>query len=531
MHNLFSQRRLTGFVVLTFTLVVLLTSGVNSAQGDRVLVIGHAEFTDSLDPARAFSTTGFIVHKAVYETLVTFPPATTETIAPLLAESWDVADDGTVYTFTLREDAVFANGDPVTASDVVFSFNRLQNIQGNAAFLANTIASVEAPDNRTVIVNLTQPDPTILARLVNTAFAVTNAAQIIEQGGTDAEDATDTDSAEEWLNNNSAGSGPYVLISWEAQNETVLVRNENYWGEPAYFDRVIIANIPEAATQKTAIQGGDVDIVTDLTPDQIPDLIDREGVEVFQGPTSNLHFLTMNTDPEVGGPLANPLVQRAVRYALDYDAYTQIWGGVNSPSIIPVGFLGVLGPEHAFSRDLDRARELLAEAGYPDGFETTLSYPSWTFAGVQWDTNAQKIQADLAEIGIIVNLNPGDVGVQFEAYRNGTQAFGYWFWHPDYIDPGNHLVFLPSRTLGLRMNWTDENADQEILDLRDRAEVELDPEARVEIFQAIQIYMQESGPWAPFLQNGVQVAYRTGIQGEVYHPQWIIDITQISREE
>jgi peptide/nickel transport system substrate-binding protein len=523
------RSRLSVLALLLALLVTVTSIGSLAAQDEQVLVVAHAEFTDSLDPARAFSTTAFIVHKATYQTLVTFPAGSTSEVVPLLAESWETNEDGTVYTFTLREGVTFSNGDPLTAADVVFSFNRIQSLAGNPSFLANTIASVEAPDDRTVVLTLTQPDPTILARLVNTTFSITNADEVQAQGGTDAEDAAETDSAEAWLNQHSAGSGPYLLESWEPQTRTVLVRNPAYWGEVPFFDRVVINNIPESASQAVAVESGEADVATDLTPDQVSGLQANADVVVYQGPTSNLHFLTFNTDPEIGGPLADPQVQLAIRYALDYDGYTTIWGGVTPASILPVGFFAAYGSDRAFVRDLDQARALLEEAGYADGFETTLTYPAWTYAGVNWDTNAQKLQADLAEVGIAVTLNPQDVGVAFESYRGGTQAFGYWFWHPDYIDPGNHMVFLPDRTLGLRVNWTAENADPAIIALRDQAEVETDPDSRIALFAEIQDYLQQSGPWAPFLQNGIQVAHRADIAGEVYHPQWILDVTQLSR--
>lgn len=522
-------------VIITLVVAIVLPVSLPQqravAQDERVLVVGHAEFTDSLDPARAFSTTAFIVHRATYDSLVTYPDDSTAEIQPNLAETWDVSDDGSVYTFTLRDDVVFANGDALTAEDVVFSFKRLQNIAGNPAFLADTIASVEAVDDLTVVVNLTQPDPTFLARLVNTTFSITNAEVVREQGGTDAEDASETDAAEDWLNSNSAGTGPYLLEEWVRQEETVLVRNPNYWGEAPYFDRVIITNIPEAATQSLAVDAGDVDLVTDLTPDQLPNLRNSDAVEVWQGTSTNLHYLIFNQDPEVGGPMSDPTVQLAVRYALDYDGYIQLWGGSKPGSVIPDGFLGAYGPEEGFAQDLDRARDLLAEAGYADGFETTLHYPSWTFGGANWDTNAQKIQADLAEVGIDVELAGGEVGIKFEEYRAGEQGFGYWFWHPDYIDPGNYIVFLPGELLGLRARWTEDRADQEIIDLRDRAKVEIDPETRVEIFHDIQDYLMEQGPWAPFLFSGAQAAYRADIEGYVYHPQWLLDVALLSRAE
>jgi peptide/nickel transport system substrate-binding protein len=526
------QSKLHPYVWLFLLTALFAISFSNAlAQDEKVLVVGQAELTDSLDPARAFSTTAFIVHKGIYQSLVTFPTGSTETIEPQLATSWEANDDGTEYTFHLREDVTFSDGSDLTADDVVFSFNRLKNVKGNPSFLADTIANVAAADENTVVLTLSQPDPTILSRLVSTTFAVTNADAIREQNGTDAADATETDQAEQWLNANSAGTGPYILASWEPQVQTVLVRNENYWGEAPYFDRVVIQNQSEASTQAIAVQSGEIDLALDLTPDQVPDLASDANLKVYQGPTANLHFLIFNQDEAISGPLANPQVQLAIRYALDYPGYQTIWGGVTPASIIPVGFLGGYGSDKAFQRDLDQARALLAEAGFADGFETTLTYPSWTYAGVNWDTNAQKIQADLAEVGITVNLNPQDVSVAIEEYRAGQQAFGYWFWHPDYIDPGNHLVFLPDLTLGNRANWTSENADPAIIELRDQALVETDPEARIELFHAIQDYVQQSGPWAPFLQNGIQVAYRADIEGEVYHPQWILDVTQLSRVE
>ncbi len=524
------NRRLWGSL---FIVIVLLLSSLGNAtaKDEKVLVVGQAELTDSLDPARAFSTTAFIVHKATYQTLVTFPKDSTNTIQPLLAKSWKANDDGTIYTFTLQDNVKFANGDTLKASDVAFSFNRLKNIKGNAAFLADTIKSVEAKDDTTVVLTLTQPDPSILAKLVNTVFSVTSAKDVRDHDGNDTADAAKSDKAEAWLSAHSAGSGPYTLEKWEKQVETVLVRNPNYTGTAPYFDRIIIKNLPEAATQALAIKGGEIDLALDLTPDQVKSLQNVPEVKVYQGPTSNLHFLMFNQDAKISGPLANPKVQQAIRYALDYPGYQKLWGGVTPASILPVGFLGAYGPEKALKRDLDRARQLLKDAGYPQGFETTLTYPNWTFAGVRWDTNAQKLQADLAEVGIKVKLDPQAVSVAIESYRAGKQAFGYWFWQPDYLDPGDQLVFLPGLTLGKRANWIEANADPAIIKLRDQALVEIKPEARVKLFQAIQDYLQQTGPWAPFLQNGVQVAYKTTIQGTVYHPQWILDVTQLSRTQ
>jgi peptide/nickel transport system substrate-binding protein len=515
-------------IVMVVLLMFVFSVG---AQDEQVLVIGHAEVTESYDLAHAFNPTSGIVHQAVYDTLVTFPDADASSIEPNLAESWTISDDGLVYTFTLRGDATFANGDPVTADDVVFSWKRLQNVQSNPSFLANAIMDVQAVDASTVQVTLGETRPSFLSELVNTAFSVANDDEVRAAGGTDAADAAETDTAQEFFNQNSAGSGPYMLESWTLQEETVLVRNPNYWGEAPFFDRVIIVNLPEAATQKVALESGDIDIATDLTPDQIATMGDNADLTIYSGTGTWTHFLLMNRDSEIGGPMADPLVNLAVRYALDYEGYRDLWGGSVTPGTsMWVGIQGAFGQDQSLTRDLDRARELLAEAGYADGFETELSYPDLTFAGVNLGTNAQKIQADLAEIGITVTLRPLEVQVALEEYRAGQQGFAYWFWGPDILDPVDFLSFLPGgKVAAERTNWTEEGVPQEILDLIAQAGTETDPATRLEIFNQLQTWAQENSAYAPFNVPAIQTALRSDIQGYVWHPSWGMDVALLSR--
>jgi peptide/nickel transport system substrate-binding protein len=500
---------------------------------ERVLTIGHSEVTESYDPAHAYNPTSGIVHRAAYDSLVTFPDDNTSTVEPNLATSWEASDDGTVYTFTLRDDVTFANGDPLTADDVVFSFNRLKNVQSNPSFLTANIASATAVDEHTVEITLVEPHPSFLVELVNTAFSITNDEEVIAAGGTDAADAAETDAAQEFLDQNSVGTGPYILESWTPQEETVLVRNPNYWGEAPYFDRVVIVNIPEAATQKVALEAGDIDIATDMTPDQMTDLEGNPDIEIFRGLDRWTHFLLMNRDPEIGGPVADPNVALAIRLALDYEGYRELWPGSVTPgSNMWVGLPGAFGEDRAMQRDLERASELLTEAGYGDGFDIELSYPDFTFAGVNLGTNAQKIQADLAEVGINVELRPLEVQVALEEYRTGQQGFAYWFWGPDILDPVDFLSFLPTGKVALeRTNWTEDMAEPEILELIAQAKVETDPEARLDVFEQLQLFAQESGAYAPFNVPAIQTAYRSNIQGYVWHPEWSVDVALLSRSE
>jgi len=500
-------------------------------EDEKVLIIGHSEVTESYDLAHAFNPTSGIVHRATYDTLVTFPDADASSIEPNLAASWSTSDDGLTYTFNLRDDVTFSNGDPLTAEDVAFSFTRLINVQSNPSFLADSIASIEAANDLTVVITLVEQRPSFLAELVNTAFSVANDTEIIDAGGTNAEDAATSDGAMEFLDQNSVGTGPYILESWTPQEETVLVRNPDYWGDSPYFDRIIIVNIPEAATQQVALESGDIDLATDLAPDQVTGLEDDPNITVFRSQDRWTHFLLMNRDPEIGGPVSDPNVALAIRYALDYEGYTELWTGSVTPgSNMWVGIAGAFGSDQAFERDLDRARELLTEAGYPDGFEIELSYPDFTFGGINLSTNAQKIQADLAEVGITVSLRPGEVQVSLEEYRNGEQGLAYWFWGPDILDPVDFLAFLPGgKVAGERTNWTEDMIDADTLALIAQARTETDPVVRAEVFEQLQIYAQENGAYAPFNVPAIQTAFQSDIQGYIWHPDWGFDLALLSR--
>lgn len=527
--------RLKRVIILALILVMAIPalSGTSFAQDEKIVVIGHAESTDSLDPARGYTqTTGFIT-RATYQTLVTFPDADASEIIPMLATDWTVSEDGLTYTFNLREDVVFSSGNPFTAADVAFSLMRLKNIQGNPAFLAANIASVTPVDDYTVEITLSAVDPAFLANLANSnGFSIVDSQLVMENGGTDADDASTADTAEAFLNSTSAGSGPYMLESWEPQVETVLVRNPNYVGEAPYFDRVIVTNIAEPATQKIALEAGDIDLALDLTSDQMLGLENNPEIAIFSGPGNIHHFLLMNRDPEVGGPVADPNVALAIRYALDYEGYIALWGGVQPGSDLAVGVAGALEPDQAIKRDLDMARQLMTDAGYADGFEIDMHYPDFTFQGVNMTTNAQKIQADLAEIGITVNLMPAEVQVALEGYRSGTQGFAYWFWGPDFLDPADFLSFLPGgKVAAERARWTADQASPEMAELIEQAKVETDPAARLDLFSQLQTLAQQDSAFAPFNQPDLQTAFRADIQGYVYHPQWLIDVALLSRAE
>ena len=521
------------FALLVLGLLALaLGAFAGFAQDEKVLVIGHAETTDAYDPSNGFTGTTHMVNHVVYDQLVTFPDGDASEILPRLADSWEISEDGMTYTFSLNPDAVFANGDDVTADDVVFSYNRLKYRDGNPSFLADPIDSLEAIDDDTVAITLVEARPSFLSEITSAVFSVTNADVVRANGGTDATDAAETDEAGAYLDSSSAGSGPYILELWEPQNRTELVRNENYWGEQPYFDRVIVINMPEAATQKAALEAGDIDVALDLSSDNVASLEGNDSINIYRGLSNWTHFIIMNTDEEKSGPFANPKVQLAVRYALDYEGYKTLWGGVTPGSNMWVGLFTAFGEDRAFSRDLDKARELLAEAGYADGLEMNLEYPDWALGGVSFSTNAQKIQADLAEAGINVTLAPGELQVELEKYRSGLHSVGYWLWGPDILDPIDFTSFLPGGKVATeRNNWQLEDVPEDIQALIARARTASDPDERMEVYTALQEFNQQHGPFAPFVVPEQPSAYLANLEGYMFHPHWTLDVSILSRAE
>nr|MBA3873908.1 ABC transporter substrate-binding protein [Anaerolineae bacterium] len=460
----FNGRRSITLLLVIITILALSLTAAH-AQDEKVLVIGAAEYLDSLDPARSYSPTGITTLQVTYDTLVTFPADAVDKVVPRLAKSWEASADGMTYTFHLRDDVKFSDGTPMTSDDVVFSFNRFKNIKGNPSFFSATTDSVTATDPTTVVIKLNAADPAFLVKLCAWAFSVVNKKQVTANGGADAADADKTDKAEAYLATASAGSGPYMLESYEKESQLIIVRNPNYWGTAPFYDKVIFQNIPEAAAQKVALEAGDIDIALGITPDQVDAINKDEGLEVYLTGSFTIHYLAMNRDKNLSGPLADPKVELAVRYALDYEGLSKLVPGSKTPgSLLPIGMFAAYGSDKAIKRDVAKAKSLLAEAGYPDGFETTLAYPTYTVEGTNIETLAQKVQSDLAEVGIKAKLEPSDIGTFIDKARAGQQGFFQLWWQPDYLDPDNYLYFLPGRNGGTRVNWLEKDAEKSLLD-------------------------------------------------------------------
>ena len=514
--------------------LLLLQPGATAAQEEgSQLVIGANFVIQSLDPGRSIETTTNMINHSTYDSLVTFDGEDLTTPKPRLASEWTVSEDGTSYTFTLQPDVTFASGNPLTSADVKWSFDRVRNLQSNPLFLVEKITGVEAPDPQTVVITLDTPYPGILPILASPSLGILDSALVSENGGTDAADAAETDTAEEFLNSQSAGSGPYMTTSYLPDQEVVLERNPNYWREPGAFDRIVIRNITEAATQKLQIEAGDIDIATGLSQDQVPTMEGSEGVTVNSSAAATTFYVLMNNNPDVGGAFSNPLIQQAVRYALKYDEILAIAGpgATRLAGIIPTVFPGALDPAEATVTDQEQARSLVSEAAL-DSVTGQLSYASDSVIwGVQMNVLAQKIQSDLAEVGIELELDGLPRTTALQKYRDAENQVGVWSWAADFPDASNFLVYLPGRTVGTRAGWpADASPETEALvALGEQAEATVDDEERIELYQEVETTIREIGPYAPLFQPAVPYAFRSDLTGVTFNSVWGVDLYAVAR--
>jgi len=490
---------------------------------EKTLLIGIVPDYESFDPALAYEVYAPTILRACYDSLMVFGADGSVVLSDSCTD-YSVSEDGLTYTFNLKEGMVFASGNPVTAEVWKWSIERVIAKQGNGAFMADTIESMETPDENTLVFHMNQTDPAFLTKLTYPMFGPVDQLAAEEQGATNtADDACD------YLSTYSLGSGPYVVTEYVPKVQVVLSRNENFWGEAPYYDKIILQDI-ESASQVMMVQAGDLDIALNIDAEQAKTLANADNLTVVSSPTLTQSFLLMNCDPSYG-PISDPLVQKAITLAIDYEGIQKISGSSTTPvSVFPVGLMGTVDPlDAASATDVDAAKALMKEAGYEDGFTVDFYVPTANVEGVDLLTLAQKVQSDLLQLNIETNIIAEDVMISLETYRTGQQSFGLWYWSPDYPDNSAQLAFLPGSSVGLRANWTAE-MNPELADLGAAASAEPDNAAREALLNQIQEEMAGEGPFTVLSQFDTRYAVRNGITGVDYNNLYKLDLRLVTEE-
>jgi peptide/nickel transport system substrate-binding protein len=509
------KKLIFGAAVVLLLFGLGLAPGADAAERKDVLVIGMATSDIiSLDPAKAFEFSGVGIDAQIYDRLLDFPVGRYDKPIFSLAESYEVSPDGKTWTFHLRQGVKFHSGNPLTADDVVYSFQRVVILKDQPSFILTqfgiTSDSVKAVDKHTVQVTLDKKyaGGIFFACLAAGVASVVD-SQVVKQHVQKTDKYPDGDMGLTWLARNSAGSGPFILRQWAKGDRVILDAYPDHFSTPPKVKRVVIKEIVEATSRRLQVEKGDIDIAFEMYPDQTKELKKNRDLRIESTPATTIYYLGMNVTK---GPLKDNRVRTAIRHGIDYNGIiNNIMGGAAKPinTFIPEGFAGHENTVY-YREDLEKARQLMADAGYADGFEISMDHGDQT----PNPEIAQALQNSLARIGITVKLNKLISAQLWPKYRAQQHELILARWGPDYVDPHTNaqpFADYKAKQLCWRNAYYNDATSQLILD----AGQEMDNDKRIGLYQKANKIIQTEGPYAMLYQSMYEYAVRNNI-GEVY---------------
>ena len=523
-HMLIKQGKLAlGASLLALGLALSpLQPAVAATPADTLVVAKQIDDMISVDPAEAYEFSGIEVVTNVYDRIMRFEANDVTKLVGGAAESWETSGDGKTFTIHLRKGLKFQSGDPLTAEDAAFSLQRVIKLDKTPAFLIsqlgwtkdNVDGLVKAVDETTLQFTITEDfSPSLVLSLMSSVVG-----SIVEKKTAMAHDVGG-DLGNGWLKTNSAGSGPFELKSWKANESVVMEAFAGYRDGAPKIKRVIVRHVPEPATQRLLVEKGDVDIARDLTPDQVAGLAGDKDVTVTTIPQATLDYVGLNLkDP----PLQNVKVRQALHYLVDYD------GMVNSflkgqfvvhQTFWPSGFWASLD-KNEYNFDPAKAKALLAEAGFPNGLELTLDAPN----SAPYINMAQSIQASMAQGGVKVTIIPSEQKAVLTKYRARQHQMLLVYWGPDYMDPHTNADSFARNTdnsdtpKSKPLAWRNAWDIPEISKLTAAAVAERDTAKREAMYKDLQAKVMDEGPFIIMFQTASQVAERANVKNFVMGP-------------
>ena len=506
---------LTRRTLIAASAVTLAPRARAATPPDTLVMAKQIDDITSLDPHEAFEVSSGEVSANLYEKLIVPHPDDPARLQGELAASWSVSEDGLTHRFVMRPDAVFASGNKVTAADAAFSLQRAIKMNKAPAFILGQFGFT--PDNvedriraegDTVTLRTAEPQAPSFVQYCLTA----NVAVVLERDAVLAH-VVGNDMGNAWLRTNSAGSGPWTLRLWRANESVVLDRNPRHRAAGP-IARVITKHVADPTAQLLMLQQGDADIARNLSSDQLKGLDGAPGLKLVSRERGVVMYLALNVSHPA---FARPEVRQAVKWAVDYEGIhanlvPQTW--TVHQSFLPKGMPGVLA-DTPFTRDVARARALLAQAGLPQGFEVVIDHPAISpYAEV-----AQAIQANLATIGIRATLLAGDQRQIITKTRARQHQAALLYWGADYFDPNsNAQAFCVNpdntdaatlRTVAWRNNWRDVGLSTRAV----AAAKELDTAKRLDEYRALQRDAQAMDPFVLLLQQVEVAATRASVSG------------------
>ena len=529
------------------------TDGGEGGGGGTLVFAGAADPV-VLDGALVSDGESLRVIDQIYESLVSLEPGTTE-LAPGLAKSWEISDDGLEYTFELEEGVTFHDGEPFNAEAVCFNFDRWYNFTGSfqnpsASYYWQTVfggfaetdpesgapedsffESCEAVDEGTVVIRLTSPSSAILGALSLSNFSIASPAALEEFGADEGEvddegifHPTGTFGTEHPI-----GTGPFKFVSWTRGDRLVLERYEDYWGEPASIDELIFRPIADNAARLQALQAGEINGYDLVEPQDIPTIEGDENLQILDRPAFNVGYVGIN---QAHAPLDQLEVRQAIAAALNRQEVVDTFyagRGEVAKEFMPPEVIGYADDVTEYEYDPAAAEQLLQEAGVETPLEITFCYPTDVSRPYMPDPqrNFEAFAASLNEAGFQIKprsapWSPDYLGLVDE----GKCPLYLLGWTGDFGDPDN---FIGTFFQSAQKAWGFEN--QEIFDILDEAEAETDLEAREGLYQEANRLIMDFLPGVPYVHTQPALAFAANIQGYVPSPVSLESFASVTIEE
>src|SRR5690625_1290341 len=503
---------------------------------EKVLIFARGGDSESLDPGSTSDGESSRVTQQVLETLLEFEDESYD-LRPGLAHDWDVSDDGLEYTFYLEEGVTFHDGTDFNAEAVKINFDRFADPEHEYAFQedgyvyfmyetmfggqkgdeGHVVDEVVAVDDYTVEFHLNKPLGFFLQNMAMTYFAITSPAALEEYGPE--------------INENPVGTGPFKFVSWTKDDSIILEKFEDYRieGLPK-LDRVIFEVIPDNAARLIALRSGDIDIMDGLNPDDAAGVEADDDLILYARAENNFGYVGFNVQKE---PVDNQTLRQAISHAIDREAIVEaLYAGYGTPAVnpLPLSYLGYNDEVEGYQYDVEKAKELLAEAGYADGLEIDL----WTMPVARPympdpETVAEIVQNNLAEIGVEVNIVREEWAPYLEKTQNGEHQMYMLGWSGTNGDPD---YFLSSLLHG--NNVGDSNREfyqnEEVDRLLDEAKVEIDQEKRAELYKEAQAIIAEEVPMIPLVHSTPVMATAAYVKDYVPHPSTSESLREVDIE-
>ena len=474
---------------------------------------GNSE-PSSLDPDVDYDNGAYGILSQTYSRLVSASGIESVTISPDIATSWSQSKDGLTWTFHLRPDVLFHDGSPVNAEAVKFTFDRALTMQQGGWADFAMIKSVEAPDPLTVVFHLKYR----FASFLNSLSSVYNGCIVSPTSLLKHE--VNGDLGAKWLYDHDAGSGPYELVSWSHGQNIKLKKFEGYYRgwSGNHASEVVYQFTAASATARLGLENGSIDAAISLSPQDFSALASSSNIGVQNHQSSFVQYLALNCTQ---GPLKNKLVRLALAYSLNpQQVADSVWGGFATvaKSYAPTGIPGYAESPMQYTYDLEKAKQLLAQAGYAGGF----SVDAVIIAGDQPGSLVYQLwQSDLSKLNIKLNIKPLPYPQFAKLQQNASTspAIISNAWGLDYAS--NFLIynsFLNSEATSVMGNWAYyANPQVDALLAKVRSEDSADSPAALDLYKQIQQISYSEAPYIPMVQEPARIAISSRVHGYEYN--------------